>query len=100
MPDEILHQLMMVITACEARLMPLEVTPRVHLGNHQGDCHAMTDTMESDLLGACRDVLKAAHHRVTSGVQSPGGIIRRKLEGLQFLRQGCDKRKKESFGKA
>jgi hypothetical protein len=49
MPGEILHQLMMVITSCEAGLMPLEVMPRVHLGNHQGDCHAMTDTMESDL---------------------------------------------------
>jgi hypothetical protein len=49
MPGEILHQLMMVITSCEAGLMPLEVMPRVHLGNHQGDCRAMTDTMESDL---------------------------------------------------
>jgi hypothetical protein len=100
MSGEILHQPMMVIAACEARLVPSEVMPRVHLGNHQGNRRAMTDTMGSDLPGACGDVMKAAHYQVALGIQSPGSLIRRKLESLQFLRQGCDKRRKESLGKA
>jgi predicted metal-dependent phosphotriesterase family hydrolase len=59
--SEVLHQPMMVITAREAGLMPLEVIPRVHLGNHQGNRGART-IVESDLSGAGRDVLKVAHH--------------------------------------
>ena len=76
----------MVIAACEAGLMPSEVMPIVHLSYYQGNRRAVPDTMEGDLLGAYKDVLKAAHHQVPPGIQIPSDIIRRKLEGLQLLR--------------
>jgi hypothetical protein len=63
---------MMVISACEAGLMPLEAMPGVHRGNHQDNRDAMMDTMESNFLGTCRDILKAAHHQVTSDIHSLG----------------------------
>jgi len=62
MTSKVLHQPMMVVAACEARLMPSEVMPRVHLSNYQGNRSAMPNTMEGDLSGAYRDVLKVAHH--------------------------------------
>ena len=44
----------------------------------------MVNTVEGD-PSAHKDILEVVLQQVTPGVQSPGGIIHRQLEGLQFL---------------
>ena len=88
MTGEILHPFMMVIPIGKVRLEPLEVMPIVHLGSHQNNCGPMVDAMEGDLPSVHGNVLEATHHQIALGVQGPSGIVRRQLEGFQFLRQG------------
>ena len=78
----------------KARLKPPEFMTRVHLGNRQDNSCPMTNAMESDLLGPCRDILKTTHHQIAPGIQGPGGIVHRQLKGLQLLRQSCNKEEK------
>ena len=77
---------MMVIDVCKVRLQPSKLVPKAYLGNGQGDHSPMMDAVKSDLPGTHRDVLEATHHQIAPGVQSLGGIIRRQLEGFQYLR--------------
>jgi hypothetical protein len=100
MTGEILHQFMMVIPTSEARLVPLEFMPRVHLASHQGNRSPVVDAVKGDLPSTHGNVLEVIHQQVAPGIQSPGDIIRLQLEGLQFLCQGCDKERKESSRKA
>jgi len=67
-PSKCFHQLMMIITASEARLVPPELVSRVHLGDGQGDCGTMMNAMKSNLLGASRNVLEPIHQLVASSV--------------------------------
>ena len=85
MPSEVLHQLMMIVAAGIARLMPPELMSGVHLGNGQGNRSPMMDAMKSDLPSAHRDVQEVIRQQISLGVQSSGGIVRHQLEGLQFL---------------
>jgi hypothetical protein len=82
MSGKIFHQLKIVTPTCEARLVPSEFVPRVHLGRHQGKGGSTVNAMESDLPGTHRDIMKTTHHQVASGIQSPGSIARCPLEGF------------------
>jgi len=77
MLGEGLHQLMMVITIGKAGLEPLEFIPSIHLSNHQGNNSHVANTMEGNLPSPRRDIMEAILQRSTSGIRSPGGIIRR-----------------------
>ena len=62
---EVLHQIMMIVAAGKARLMPPELTPRVHLSNSQSNRSPMTDVVKRDLPDAHRDVLKTIHPQIS-----------------------------------
>ena len=79
---------MVVVAAREARLSPSELVLGVHLGDGQSNRGPVVDPMKGNLPGAHRDVLEAIRQQVAPGVQSPSGIVRRQLEGLQFHHQG------------
>jgi hypothetical protein len=64
--SEVLHQLVMVVAAGKAGLMPLELMSNVHLGNGQSNCRPMTNAMESDLLDAHKDVLEVIRQQIAS----------------------------------
>lgn len=92
MPGKVPHQFMLVITTHKAGLKPPELVPRVHLGHHQGNGGSTADAVEGNLLSAHRNVLETICQQVTSGIQSPSGIICRQLEGLQMPCQDYNKR--------
>jgi hypothetical protein len=64
---EVRHQVMVLIAACEARLMPSKLMPRAHLGDGQGNHDPMMDTMENNLPSTHWYILEAVHQQVTLG---------------------------------
>lgn len=86
---------MVVVDACEARLQPSKLVPGADLGDGQSNRGPMADIVKSNLLSMHRDILEAIHRQVTLGVQSPGGVVRCQLEGLQLLHQGYNKEIKD-----
>ena len=83
---------MMVVATREAGLQPSELVPEVHLSDDQSNRSLMVDAVRCNLPGAHRDILEAIRQQVAPGVQSPNGVVRHQLVGLQLLRQGCNKK--------
>jgi hypothetical protein len=82
MSGEFLHQSMMVAATCEARLVPSEFVPRVHLGHHQGEGGSAANAMESNLPGTPRHIMETTYHQVALGVQSLGSVVLCQLKGF------------------
>jgi hypothetical protein len=94
MSGEILHLSMVVAATRKARLVPSEFVSRVHLGHHQDKGGSVVDAVKGNLPGTYRDIPKTVLQQVSLGIQSLDGIVRRQLEGLQFLHQDCNRKRK------
>ena len=70
----------------------MEIMPRAHLVDCQGNNGSMSDTVESHLLSVHRDVLDTGLQHTALGIQSASRIVCRQLEHLQLLRQSYNKK--------
>ena len=72
----------------ETSLHGVERVPDLDLHRGQRHQHAMTNTMEGDLLNVVRDVLEMSVDEGTPSIDGVYGHIRHQLERLQLHRQG------------
>ena len=69
----------------------MEIMPRAHLVDCQGNNGSMSDTVESHLPGTHGDILEMGHQHAALGILGIGCVIRCQLEGLQLLCQSYNK---------